>query len=318
MRRVSDVLQNNLERTYAEIISMAKPCVKCMDKKTVTRVIEGCLYLRDTDPYAQDIRVHELGHGHIEATISPCYGWSEVAALSPQAHADYLDQLLNPPEPTPLELLERACRSRERSTQRAKTCVRRLIKAKNLNQMLTLTYRENVTDRDTHLRNFDVFIKRVRRVIPTFEFVVTHEQQKRGAWHSHLAVHRILPVYTYQNTLVKSFTLLTHLWRSSHSSEGCCMVSPCHKGKKRRSVAYIATYLAKYIGKEIGSDVPKYGNTYSASLGRPPAAMLFRSLHSTTWPAVLEMHDLLGPDLHNQVYEKSLGSGVYYLASSPS
>lgn len=294
---------------------MAKPCVKSMDKTPVTRIIDATLYIRSDTPYAHDIRVHELGHGHIEATVSPRYGWSEVDNLSPQAHADYMDQLRNPPAPTPQELLDRACRSREKATQRAKTCVRRHIKSKNLDQMITLTYRENVTDRDTHLRNFDVFIKRVRRVIPNFEFVVTHERQKRGAWHSHLAVRRVFPVYTYKNTLVKSYTLLNHLWRASHESGGSCHVSPVHK--KRRSVSWIASYLAKYIGKDIGAEVPKYGNTFSASAGSPPAPLSFLSLHQTTWPAVADMLDLIGPDLHAQIYQKPIGTSMYYLATSP-
>ena len=48
------------------------------------------------------------------------------------------------------DLEERAAANRERSARRAKTQVRRLIKAKNLDTMLTLTYRENMTDRGAH------------------------------------------------------------------------------------------------------------------------------------------------------------------------
>lgn len=286
-----------------------------MDKKAHTRIIDGCLQLRSETPYSHDIRIHDLGHGHTEATVMPRYGWSEVDSLTPLAQADYMQQLLNPPSLTPLELLDKVARHRDKATQRAKTAVRRQIKSKNLNQMITLTYQDNVTDRDTHLRNFDVFIKRVRRLIPSFEYVVTHELQKRGAWHSHLAVHRILPVYTYKNQLVKSYTLLTHLWRSSHTSRGAVMVSPIHS--KRRSVAFIALYLAKYIGKDLNSEVPKYGNSYSASSGTPPMPMTFKSLNPDLMDSVIDLHDLLGDMGNVRQSACFLPGDIYYLAASP-
>ena len=85
------------------------------------------------------------------------------------------------------DLEERAAANRERSARRAKTQVRRLIKAKNLDTMLTLTYRENMMDRARMARDFDVFMKRIRRIFPGFEYVCVFEEQKRGAWHAHLA-----------------------------------------------------------------------------------------------------------------------------------
>ena len=78
------------------------------------------------------------------------------------------------------DLEERAAANRERSARRAKTQVRRLIKAKNLDTMLTLTYRENMTDRARMARDFDVFMKRIRRIFPSFEYVCVFEEQKRG------------------------------------------------------------------------------------------------------------------------------------------
>lgn len=280
-----------------------------------TRIIEGCLYLRHPTPTAYDIKVHELGDGHTEAVVMPHYSWSEVDCLSPSALADYTAALLNPPPPTPLELLDRAARSADNAKKRAKTAVRRLVKDKNLDQMLTLTYRENVTDRDTHLRNFDVFIKRVRRAVPSFEFVVTHEIQKRGAWHAHIAVRRILPVYMYQGQLVKSYNLLTHLWRASHSSGGACRVSDFTKGK-RRDIAQIANYLSKYIGKALGDEVPKYGNSYSASDGRPAPPVTIRVPRRSLFDAVMDLHDLL-PEALGKVYTAFLPGSMYYLAASP-
>lgn len=280
-----------------------------------TRIIDGVLYLRHATPTAFNIKVHELGQGHVEAVVMPHYAWSEVDCLTPSALADYMDLLRNPQAPTPLELLDRAARSADNAKKRAKTAVRRLVKEKNLDQMLTLTYRENVTDRSTHLRNFDVFMKRVRRAIPSFEFVVTHEKQERGAWHSHIAVRRILPVYWHRGALVKSYTLLTQLWRSSHDSGGTCHVSK-FMANKRRDVAQIATYLSKYIGKDLGDEVPKYGNSYSASAGRPSPPVTLRVPRLDLFSAVVDLHELL-PATLGRVYTTFLPGSMFYLAASP-
>ena len=45
--------------------------------------------------------------------------------------------------------------------------------------MLTLTYQENMTDRARMARDFDVFMKRIRRIFPAFEYVCVFEEQQR-------------------------------------------------------------------------------------------------------------------------------------------
>ena len=77
------------------------------------------------------------------------------------------------------DLEERAAANRERSARRAKTQVRRLIKAKNLDTMLTLTYRENMTDRARMARDFDVFMKPILRIFPPLSTSVSL-RNKRG------------------------------------------------------------------------------------------------------------------------------------------
>lgn len=280
-----------------------------------TRIVDGCLFLRADTPYAHTIRVHELGHGHTEAIVMPCYGWEELGSLTPQAHADYLDTLRNPPAPTPLQKLDKAAKHKEKTTCRARTKVRRLIKAKNLDLMLTLTYRENVTDRETMLRDFDVFIKRVRRVVPGFEYLAVFERQKRGAWHAHIAVHRIAPFYVIKGQMIKSYDLLRRLWRASHTHGG--NVDASTRVNRRRSIAYLASYLSKYIGKDLGDDVPKYGNTYSASGCALPKALSFVSMHPDLIYAVGDLHDLLGETNQSRLYGQFLPGSAYYLCLSP-
>ena len=105
----------------------------------------------------------------------PRYAWAEVdataeaieQAMMAQTHIR-VDGEWVAYTPTRQELLDKAAKNRERSAKRAKTKVRRLVKAKNLDTMLTLTYRENMTDRSRMARDFDVFVKRLRRALPSF------------------------------------------------------------------------------------------------------------------------------------------------------
>lgn len=284
-----------------------------------TRVIEGCLYARTDGPYAFDIRVHDLGHGQVEATAMPVYGWHEVDALSDGARADYAACLANPPPLSEKELLDRAAANRDRATKRARTKVRRLAKAKGLATLLTLTYRENMTDRERMKRDFDVFMKRLRRVVPTVEYICVFERQKRGAWHAHIAVQRVLPFYVRKGVMVKSYDLLRSMWRGVVGSDNG-NVDVSRNRRVQRSAAKLAVYLAKYIGKDLGADLSKWENSYSASGRALPDAVSERLLGATASDAVQAMADLLGAELSSgcEFYQALLeGGGVYWCLSPP-
>src|SRR5664279_4983564 len=171
------------------------------------KIIAGSMLERDTNPYAWDVRVHSLGHGHTEAVTLPRYAWREVTPPSALAIADH-DKckggfMISAGEWVPYVASKAdqerdAAENRKRATRRARTKVRRLCKAKGLTTLLTLTYRENMQDRERMARDLDVFVKRVRREIPGFEYVCAFERQKRGAWHAHLAVRKVLSHYMHK------------------------------------------------------------------------------------------------------------------------
>jgi hypothetical protein len=268
--------------------------------------------------------VHDLGHGQVEATALPVYGWHEVDALSKGAQADYAACLADPPPPTEKELLDRAAANRERATKRARTKVRRLAKAKGLSEMLTLTYRENMTDRERIKRDFDVFMKRLRRVVPGVEYICVFERQKRGAWHAHIAVRRVLPYYVQNGVLVKSFDLLRSMWRGVVGADNG-NVDVSRNRRVKRSAAKLAAYLSKYIGKDLGADLAKFENSYSASGRALPPAVHERLLGASTMDAMRALCDMLGAELDGgcEFYQALLGSpgdphrGVYWCLSPP-
>lgn len=48
------------------------------------RYADGVIYRRDPSPYSYDLRIHDLGHGQVEALAMPRYAWTELDA-SPEA-----------------------------------------------------------------------------------------------------------------------------------------------------------------------------------------------------------------------------------------
>lgn len=283
----------------------------------VTRVIDGTLFQRSATPYAFDLRVHELGHGHVEATAMPRHAWEEVATLSEQAQSDYLACVATPVPPTVLELLDRAVLNRERSTRRARTCVRRLAKFKGLTVLLTLTYRENMIDRDRMARDFDVFIKRVRRVIVGFEYICVFERQKRGAWHAHIAVKRVQSHYLQRGALVRSYDLLRSMWRGVVGADNG-NIDVSRNKRVSRSAAKLAAYLSKYIGKTF-SQAERHVNTYSASGRALPPAVVERFLSQNLADAMGALVDLVRLDAEKpcEFHQAMIDGGGYFLCLSP-
>jgi hypothetical protein len=284
----------------------------------ISRVIAGTLYARSGTPYAFDLKVHDLGHGHVEATAMPRFAWHEIAALEKDAEAAYELCVARPPAVTQQELLDRAAANRERSTRRARTMVRRLAKTKGLSVLLTLTYRENMCDRARMARDFDVFVKRLRRTIPGFEYVCVFERQKRGAWHAHIAVPRILSHYLSRGQLVRSYDLLRSMWRGVVGTDNG-NVDVSRNKRVNRSSAKLAAYLSKYIGKTF-DQAEKFVNAYSASGRALPAAITERVLTASQADAISALVDLLRLEAERpgvEFHQALIDGGGYFLCLSP-
>ena len=283
---------DSLFESVSNLPGDAPPC------DPIYRVIDGYLYRRDTVPAAYDAQVHDLGHGQVEAYLSPRYLWSEVASVSPSALVDaeaakghiwVVGQGWVPYVPTAFDVAENARLNRERSIRRARTKVRRLCKNKGCTVMLTLTYRENMVDRSRMARDFDVFVKRLRRLLPDFQYVCCFEQQKRGAWHAHIAVPRLAARYLSKNILVRSYDLLRSMWRGVVGLDNG-NIDVSRNKRVQRSPSRLASYLSKYIGKGFGSGLEN-GDSYRAS-GRAlpsPARFVLPTVHGSE-----AVSDLLG------------------------
>jgi len=152
----------------------------------------------------------------------------------------------------------------EKSVRRAKTMIRRKCLTLCADRLMTLTFRENVTDISEAWRVFHYFSKLMRwRYGERYQYVTVPEQQQRGAIHFHLAITG----YYHANTVRR-------LWqRAAGVHDGNIdITSPRRIKKNRWTAATIAGYLAKYISK--GKSVTefnkrRYSSTASIILPSP-------------------------------------------------
>jgi hypothetical protein len=127
-------------------------------------------------------------------------------------------------------------KNEDRSVRRARSRLRRLILSARADHLLTLTYRDNVTDFEQASNDLNRFVRIVKGKIPGWIYIGVAEQQKRGAWHWHLAVRGRQDV-----------ELLREAWRHV-VGEGNIDVNP-PKGTSRNRLLALVKYLGKYLAK---------------------------------------------------------------------
>lgn len=139
--------------------------------------------------------------------------------------------------------------NKERSARRAKTNVRKRCKAIQADCMMTLTYRDVVTDEKRVAADLKALTNRLRS-LGNFEYIATLELQKRGSLHVHIACQQF-PSYlkNMHGVRVKSYQLISSMW-SSIVGRGNGNVN-FTKPRGSNSAHRIASYIGKYVGKGI-------------------------------------------------------------------
>lgn len=108
-------------------------------------------------------------------------GWESVC--SP------FDMPIQPKKPkTPEEIEFDRHANWRRAVRAARQKIRFLVKEMGCDRLFTLTYRENVQDREQVKKDFTKFLRLVRKTIPDWGYVAVLERQDRGAFHIHCAV----------------------------------------------------------------------------------------------------------------------------------
>lgn len=103
--------------------------------------------------------------------------------------------------------------------------------------MITLTYRENMTDKARLKNDFDALRRRLGKV-QSFHYIAVAERQKRGAWHLHIAVKGR-----------QNYRVLRSIWRSivGQDNGNIDVRNPFREKGLRHK---LASYLSKYITKD--------------------------------------------------------------------
>lgn len=123
------------------------------------------------------------------------------------------------------------------AAKRAKQQVRLRCKAIGADRMITLTYRENMKDRDRLKRDFDALRRRLGK-FQNFQYVAVSERQKRGAWHLHVAVKGR-----------QNYRVLRSIWHSI-VGVGNGNVDVRNPFRQRGLRHKLAAYLGKYLTKD--------------------------------------------------------------------
>jgi hypothetical protein len=132
--------------------------------------------------------------------------------------------------------------------RRAKKNVRMCCKQIGADRMVTLTYRDNMCDREVALKHWKAFCRRLGRV-NKFHYVAVIEEQERGALHFHVAVRGR-----------QHYALLRSIWQSvlglgpSGEQMGQVNVRDPHRfGFGQNGAHKLASYIAKYCSKAMSA-----------------------------------------------------------------
>ena len=164
-------------------------------------------------------------------------------------------------------------RSLQDSLKRASITMRRRILSINASRMLTLTFRQNITDPLIAWGRFKYFMKLVQAGKSPFLYVAVMEFQKRGAIHFHLAVNRKLD-YKYIRTLwyraVGNIDVQSEDGSIKSLPNGNIDVrNPNRCGFNSWNPRRLAGYLTKYLKKSFNDSTEFNKRRYSSSKNIP-------------------------------------------------
>ena len=165
-------------------------------------------------------------------------------------------------------------KSIEISTQRSRRSVRERCKSISADHMLTLTYRENVQDRERVLGDMKEFVRRINKLekmgLRKLHYVAVLEPQERGALHIHMAVHgfkRWKTLFAIWQEIVGKGNGGVYVSGSGElEMKDGAFKKKAKRNARKRGVHEVAAYLSKYIGKDVDeTDLNK--KRYFASRG---------------------------------------------------
>jgi len=236
----------------------------------MAKIIDGVLYERERVPDSWEVRTKRC-NGVMERIVRPYYATVEVGAAPAW--------MLMPTDPLdPVKdaafIAEQKEQNLRRAAKRAKLACKWAIIHEGFDELLTLTYRENQTDEALAKKHHKEWVRRMTKALPGFRYCTGFEPQERGAWHMHVATHRLPKHAQYKGVKIEAWKLGTRIWRDIVGQDnGMCFVGgkASKWGKKTRrhmGLYKMANYVSKYIIKHFEL-MPEGLNRYSRSNGKP-------------------------------------------------
>jgi len=157
---------------------------------------------------------------------------------------------------------DRAQLNRINAERRARRELRWALMSIGADRLLTVTYRENMTDLKRARADWQQFIRLVRAKYPNWEYAAVLELQKRGAIHYHAGVKGWQDV-----------NFLRACWLRVVGEAGGNVDVALHKRRfgsegESFSIRRLASYLGKYLSKAF-EWMPKGSRRFIASKDRP-------------------------------------------------
>ena len=286
------------------------------------------LLLGQVVPNAWDV-YQKRSNGHSELSFKPVISWSESESPAPSRWDDYIqqfdgDKLVERLKEREKELEEKRENQREKNAQRAKSQCRWVIKSQGLNELLTLTYRENQEDRDLCKKHFKEWVRRMKAALGgEFVYCASFEKQKRGAMHVHVACKKLPEHGIRKGQKIKAWKLGTDIWRSIiGTNNGLCFVGGKTKNagyRRNLTLAKLAGYVSKYIMKDY-ADSPMEKNRYSRSDGLTLPKAVKTTYTGLTMAQMIELaFECVEGDVivSHSVTLDDHGGGRYWLVTEP-
>lgn len=252
--------------------------------------------------------LRDLGNGHKECSVArytPDLEGTVDRALSKRGEGDRIVNM-------------------ERARRRAGAKVRHRCKAMGVGSLWTLTYRENVQDRELVLRHFDRFRRKVDALLGGWHYVAVLEPQERGAWHIHMATLPLPARFIIKGVKVKSWDLLRRIWRGvvgdlggnfDEAKQGVKYGKNKGKRKSFKNGSQIASYIAGYVAKDFG-DAELNRKRYSTSTGTVIPEPMRRTFDADSWEfrdLIARAYSLVGQNITGRWVDVS--RGIFYVES---